>query len=278
LRNISDYTTASQEKLTAFIQNTLEQFSGNTGAALSGIIQQQETLSNHIESNINAFAGQIKEVITYVQQAVQEQITRVAGSVGDMSAAMSGQVAATITQLENLVSDYRREREELEIQWQRLGETMKVVQEAMHAFANSAEPVKRATGELQLTIQKWDEKQTAFSNILEKNQQQLNSYIEYTREILEGINTSNTKLQMAWQAYEKRFDTLRQDLEKVFEELSKGLSEYTQLTGNSVASFLQQMDKYMHSITGYLSGAIEDLREPVSDLSEAVKRLSKLHS
>lgn len=278
LRSLSDYTAVSQEQLTVSMQNMLEQFSGNIDVALSRVRQQQETLSDHIENNINAFAGQIKEIMTYVQQSIQEQMTRVAGSVGDMSTAMSGQVTTILERLEAFTSDYERQREELENQWQRMGETTKAVQEAMRTFARSAEPVKQATGQLQLTIKQWDEKQAAFGTILEKNQQQLNGYIEYTRKILEDINTSNTQLQAAWQAYEKRFDTLRQDLEKVFEELSKGLTEYTQLTGNNVETFLQGLDKYLARITGYLASAIENLREPVSDLSEAVERLGKLQT
>jgi ABC-type transporter Mla subunit MlaD len=278
LRSISDYTTSSQEKLNISIENLLSQFSNNISDVLSGLRQQQETMSDHIESSINSFAGQLKEVAAYMQQSVKEQMAQVVGSVGDMSTTMSGQVTTILERMETFVRDYERERAELEKQWQKMSETTKIIQEAMNTFARSAEPVRQATDQLQITIKQWDEKQRAFSSILEKNQQQLNSYIEYTRNILEGIKTSNTQLQTAWQAYEKRFDNLRQDLEKVFEELSKGLTEYTQITSNGVETFLQGLDKYLASITNYLSGAIENLKEPVSDLSEAVERLGKLHS
>lgn len=272
LRSISDYSTASQEKLTESVQNILEQFSSKISDALSRVNQQQDTLVNQIGNSIGDFADKTKVIMDYLQRSVKEQMSQVAESVGGMSATLSGEVVDILDRMKALVGDYQREREELDNQWQKIGEMMKVVQEAMNAFAGNAEVVRQATNQLQTAIKQWDEKQTAFGAMVEKSQQQLHGYIEYTKEILDGITKSNTQMQLAWQAYEKRFDTLRDDLEKVFEELSKGLVEYTQLTGTGVETFLQQMDKYMNSITGYLSGAIENLQESVSDLSEAVER------
>lgn len=276
LRSISDYITASQEKLTESVQNILEQFSSKISDALSRVNQQQDTLVNQIKNSIGDFADKTKAIMDYLQRSLKEQVSQTAESMEGMSAKLSEQVGDIVDRMKALVGDYRREREELDNQWQKIGEMMRVVQENMSAFAGNAEVIRQATNQLLMAIKQWDEKQTEFGAMVEKSQQQLHGYIEYTKEILDVINTSNSRLQLAWQAYEKRFDTLRDDLEKVFEELSKGLVEYTQLTGTGVETFLQQMDKYMNSITGYLSGAIENLRESVSELSEAVERFGKL--
>ncbi|AGA90547.1 hypothetical protein Thimo_1776 [Thioflavicoccus mobilis 8321] len=85
------------------------------------------------------------------------------------------------------------------------------------------------------------------------------------------LEASNARTQQSWEAYEKRFKRIDEDLGKAFSVLSDGVQAYT----TQVNDMLKQLDKHTGEISAQLAGANEDLRARVEELADAIGRVKR---
>lgn len=305
LREIVEYSQDSQQDLARAMQSNLEQFTSSIGEALTTVNEKQQSFAGQLEMALGAIASRIEESLSKQQELLcnitsqtaeqlSSQVTKISEEMSGLLGALDGQAAAAAEEMRKqvlAVADYLKETatglseshanerhqmgallDQVELMLVHLKDTMAQVEAAGNAFADSASPVTTAVSGLISANKEARESQQLLANLVRITDEQLARYTGSTKEILEQINRALKTTESSWLAYERKFGALRDDLESIFEELSKGLRDYNQLTGQGLGEFLRAVDEHVSKIAGLLSGAIEDLRGAVDELDDALAR------
>ena len=140
--------------------------------------------------------------------------------------------------------------------------------QAGDAMRQSATPVVEATTNLQNILISLRQGQQSFSDTITTSQQRAREQIDQAEETLGHMQASLATTKESWQAYDSNFKGLREDLNNVFSNLNKGLTDYSAIVEDSVNKYLTELDSNLSKSVGLLSGAIEDLSGTVNDIKD----------
>jgi methyl-accepting chemotaxis protein len=273
---------------------------------LNNVAKNQQLMNDTTQEKVNQIISKIEESITHQNEWLRETTSQAgemfAKQIGNISSELSGmlskfeeQTSLNIGEMHNqtkamsdsvktvigeVTEQYNNERTQMIDLLQRFENTLQqtdtIIKQAGQvaaSFENAAQPVMDSTNELRKTLSDLQVYMKGFSDTVIKSQDQMSEYSENNQRTLDIIQAALDKTQSAWQAYENKFNVIRDDLEAVFDEIANGLREYRQETGEGIQNYLNLLDEYLNRATGTLAGVIEELSGTVTDLESTVAKL-----
>ena len=113
-------------------------------------------------------------------------------------------------------------------------------------------------------------KQQAESKSIADSMQKISSdYKEsslYVKNVLEETKKS-------WTAYEDRFKGVSGEMDKAFDQLTKGMQDYNKVTDDGLRDKLTKFEGVMSNAISRLAGVTEEVNDNIADLSDAIKKM-----
>ena len=144
---------------------------------------------------------------------------------------------------------------------------------AAEPLQKAAEPLKQAAASLdngvQVLAQSMTKQQAESKSIADSMQKISSDYKDsslYVKNVLEETKKS-------WKAYEDRFNGVSGEMDKAFNQLTKGMQDYNRVTNDGLMTKLTKFDEVMSNAISRLAGVTEEVNDNIADLTDAIKKM-----
>lgn len=227
--------------------------------SMEGILRRVESglerTDKHFESLVNETQDRVNKNLEGVKDLFEQLSTDFTTKVGDLTKRYDQERNS----LENLL-------DKVEVQVKSFNESVKNMDGVSTKIREVVPNMNRTSKSLADSVDNFSESQKQMLQILVEVQEKYKTINSENDELYENIKLTLERTEDHWEAYEKRFDSLREELNGVFTELQSGLSEYQTQTKNGLVSNLQDFDNHMGGAITRLSGGVDELREVLDEM------------
>ena len=286
----------NMEKTLASLQNNIPPLISRLESSQKQNEETAKTLIDQLAESGKNSQDQINKSLIDTMQDMKgafEEITQ------NLKEGMTQTLSNSSKELENLLSNVSeknhvllKQTEESQVSFQKnIGETT----DKLYVFADRLDKIiselsDTAAPKIQSAVETFNEAAEQQKQIVEKNKLYIYSLDNLSKELKEmsfsmsktmenlpdfitQINQSNESLHEIWSDYEKRFYNVDESAEKLFKNVSEGLN----LVSQKSAKHIDDLYNLSKNISNNFAQAatLEELKEAVSELSEAVNKLKE---
>ena len=283
------------------VKNTVSEISQTSANANSTAMQQMQEQITFATSAISAAIAEVKDVMSGISQSSQEQSNQMVSKLADAAEKMGTFLSGTISTLSSSVqqsvksitddvnnkqADLIALQEETTSQTKKLLETfntgldrlekmneyitgtMNMFQQAQGQITGSTAHLQTITGDMKLATQLFNKSQTDYAVKMEEMQRNSQRGIDAVTELLKNSGDLS-------EDYVEKFETIRQGLGSIFQQLQSGLSEYSRTVQATTQKYLDQYSTSLTNTTDALSSTIQQQNEVVEMLVESLNAKKK---
>ena len=185
--------------------------------------------------------------------------------------------------VEEMSRQHQAEQDQLKQLLAQLNATLKYVEDVVgsagqvaEAFNQTIVPIKETSLRLSQAVQDIQKSHEFFKETIYSTRDLLEHYVSSMEKSVDHLLDALQRTQSAWRAYETKFGQIKGDLEAVFEEIRKGLRDYTEITGRNIEEILGKFDYHLTDVLKYLGGVVDELRETQEGVLEEIEQLRRL--
>ena len=279
---ISEISNTSAHANSTAMQQMQEQITFATGAisnaiaevknVMSGISKSSQEQSNQMVSKLadaaekmgTFLSGTISTLSTTVQQSVKSITDDVNSKQADLIALQED----TTSQTKKLLETFNTGLDRLEKMNEYITGTMSMFQQAQGQITGSTAHLQTIIGDMKLASQLFNKSQSDYAVKLEEMQRNSQRGIDAVTELLKNSGELSSD-------YVEKFETIRQGLGSIFQQLQTGLTEYSRTVQASTQKYLEQYSTSLTNTTDALSSTIQQQNEVVEMLVESLNANKK---
>ena len=283
------------------VKNTVSEISHTSANANSTAMQQMQEQITFATSAISAAIAEVKDVMSGISQSSQEQsnqmVSKLADAAEKMGAFLSGTISTlsssvqqsvksitddvnnkqadpialqedTTSQTKKLLETFNTGLDRLEKMNEYITGTMNMFQQAQGQITGSTAHLQTITGDMKLATQLFNKSQTDYAVKMEEMQRNSQRGIDAVTELLKNSGELSGD-------YVEKFETIRQGLGTIFQQLQSGLTEYSRTVQASTQRYLEQYSTSLTNTTDALSSTIQQQNEVVEMLVESLNAKKK---
>ena len=283
------------------VKNTVSEISQTSANANSTAMQQMQEQITFATSAISAAIAEVKDVMSGISQSSQEQSNRMVSKLADaaekMGTFLSGTISTlsssvqqsvksitddvnnkqadlialqedTTSQTKKLLETFNTGLDRLEKMNEYITGTMNMFQQAQGQITGSTAHLQTITGDMKLATQLFNKSQTDYAVKMEEMQRNSQRGIDAVTELLKNSGDLS-------EDYVEKFETIRQGLGSIFQQLQSGLSEYSRTVQATTQKYLDQYSTSLTNTTDALSSTIQQQNEVVEMLVESLNAKKK---
>ena len=239
-------------------------------------------------------ADQTKENLGVINASVKELMAEIADQMQQMQSMMDmheKHMQETLDQMREAVSSSGNVVNAAGKTVEAAGKTAKVFVEAADDVSmklkTAAEPLQKAAEPLQLAAASLDSGVKALAQSITKQQADAKSVAESMQKIssdykessldvknaLEEIKNALEETKKSWTAYENHFKGVSGEMDKAFDQLTKGMQDYNKVTNEGLIEKLKEFDNTISMAVNTLADVTGDVNENIADLTDAIKQM-----
>ena len=283
------------------VKNAISEISNTSANANSMAMQQMQEQITFATGAISNAISEVKDVMSGLTQSSQEQTGQMVSKLADAAEKMGSFLSGTIVTLSSSVqqsvksitddvnnkqADLIALQEESTAQTKRLLETfnagldrlekmneyitgtMNMFQKAQGQISGSTAHLQTITGDMKLATQLFNKSQSDYAVKMEEMQRNSQRGIDAVTELLKNSGEMS-------EDYVEKFETIRQGLGGIFQQLQSGLSEYSRTVQATTQKYLDQYSTSLTNTTDALSSTIQQQNEVVEMLVESLNAKKK---
>lgn len=283
------------------VKNTVSEISHTSANANSTAMQQMQEQITFATSAISAAIAEVKDVMSGISQSSQEQsnqmVSKLADAAEKMGTFLSGTISTlsssvqqsvksitddvnnkqadlialqedTTSQTKKLLETFNTGLDRLEKMNEYITGTMNMFQQAQGQITGSTAHLQTITGDMKLATQLFNKSQTDYAVKMEEMQRNSQRGIDAVTELLKNSGDLS-------EDYVEKFETIRQGLGSIFQQLQSGLSEYSRTVQATTQKYLDQYSTSLTNTTDALSSTIQQQNEVVEMLVESLNAKKK---
>ena len=283
------------------VKNAVSEISHTSANANSTAMQQMQEQITFATSAISAAIAEVKDVMSGISQSSQEQsnqmVSKLADAAEKMGTFLSGTISTlsssvqqsvksitddvnnkqadlialqedTTSQTKKLLETFNTGLDRLEKMNEYITGTMNMFQQAQGQITGSTAHLQTITGDMKLAAQLFNKTQTDYAVKMEEMQRNSQRGIDAVTELLKNSGDLS-------EDYVEKFETIRQGLGSIFQQLQSGLSEYSRTVQATTQKYLDQYSTSLTNTTDALSSTIQQQNEVVEMLVESLNAKKK---
>ena len=283
------------------VKNTVSEISQTSANANSTAMQQMQEQITFATSAISAAIAEVKDVMSGISQSSQEQsnqmVSKLADAAEKMGTFLSGTISTlsssvqqsvksitddvnnkqadlialqedTTSQTKKLLETFNTGLDRLEKMNEYITGTMNMFQQEQGQITGSTAHLQTITGDMKLATQLFNKSQTDYAVKMEEMQRNSQRGIDAVTELLKNSGDLS-------EDYVEKFETIRQGLGSIFQQLQSGLSEYSRTVQATTQKYLDQYSTSLTNTTDALSSTIQQQNEVVEMLVESLNAKKK---
>ena len=283
------------------VKNAVSEISHTSANANSTAMQQMQEQITFATSAISAAIAEVKDVMSGISQSSQEQsnqmVSKLADAAEKMGTFLSGTISTlsssvqqsvksitddvnnkqadlialqedTTSQTKKLLETFNTGLDRLEKMNEYITGTMNMFQQAQGQITGSTAHLQTITGDMKLATQLFNKSQADYTVKMEEIQRNSQHGIDAVTELLKNSGELSGD-------YVEKFETIRQGLGTIFQQLQSGLTEYSRTVQASTQRYLEQYSTSLTNTTDALSSTIQQQNEVVEMLVESLNAKKK---
>lgn len=144
---------------------------------------------------------------------------------------------------------------------------------AADSFRQAAGPIQTAVNTLSGHIAQMTQTTETYGRQISDSTELMVTAADMNQKVLLNLQNVLTQTKDAWDAYEKHFDKVKEELSKTFEVLDDGMKRYNEVTERGLNTKLMKFDESISSALNALAGIAQETSDNVSILTDAVEKL-----
>ena len=279
---ISEISNTSANTNSQTMQRMQEQITFATGAISESIAQVKEVMTGITNSSqakseqmiislaeaSDKMAAFLTSTISSISSTIQQQLI---GITDDISSKQTGLISLqeeTTEQTRNLLATFNASIEKMERINESVSGTIDSIQQAQGQISGSTVHLQSITSDMKTASQIFNQNQNDYLIKAEEMQMKNSQGINAVTELLKNSGELS-------QDYAQQFMVIQEGLGNVFQELQRGLSEYSRTVEESTKSYLSQYSTSLTNTADALSSTIQQLYEVVETLVETLNNKKK---
>lgn len=268
IRDIVDDINEKQTHMLSLQEETISQLKGT----ITGVTQNTQEQSNQMVVKLAEAAEKmgvfLTGTVTSLSSSVQQSIKNISDDVNNKQADLIALQEETTTQTKRLLETFNHGLDRLEKMNEYIAGTMNMFQQAQGQITGSTAHLQTITGDMKLATQLFNKSQTDYAVKMEEMQRNSQRGIDAVTELLKNSGDLS-------EDYVEKFETIRQGLGSIFQQLQSGLSEYSRTVQATTQKYLDQYSTSLTNTTDALSSTIQQQNEVVEMLVESLNAKKK---
>lgn len=260
-----------QEQIT-FATSAISAAIAEVKDVMSGISQSSQEQSNQMVSKLADAAEKmgtfLSGTISTLSSSVQQSVKSITDDVNNKQADLIALQEDTTSQTKKLLETFNTGLDRLEKMNEYITGTMNMFQQAQGQITGSTAHLQTITGDMKLATQLFNKSQTDYAVKMEEMQRNSQRGIDAVTELLKNSGDLS-------EDYVEKFETIRQGLGSIFQQLQSGLSEYSRTVQATTQKYLDQYSTSLTNTTDALSSTIQQQNEVVEMLVESLNAKKK---
>lgn len=272
------------------VQKHQDAFYNNIKETISNLIDKVEQTTSTQQEQLNNMTSKSIETLLQLMEQFSTNISKLVNNLEHQSNNIYQEMDTKIKELSSLIKErfeeiskqQKTEREQLDLMLKQLNTTLVQIEDIMkdaglvaEEFSSSVKPIKEASENLFKSIQDIKNQYEYIKNTFDDSHELLKNHLSLIRDSVTSLLEATSHTQRAWSAYENKFGQIREDLEIIFNEISKGLKEYAEITGRNLSNVLGEFDDQLSKAVERIGGAVQDLKELHEIFIEEVEQLKQ---
>lgn len=251
---IKQMSESVETTVNSITKGNLDKVSEQLGSAIQSLETFPQTmalLSEKMQNNMEQLGKQVANI--------NSETAQVGANLANKQASLNQQSVDILDKFQNGMNDTNEILKEVR---NSLVEFEKLHQQA----ASTIEKIRNAASSVELASKNIDNAQTKFTttntNVFESIKKMLEKAIDDTQKTFDNIKATideSTNLK-------NDFETVQQNLGKIFEEMNNGLQEYSKAVSDNTAQIMSSFTTPMTDAIGSLKTAIDDLDSVVEQI------------
>ena len=251
---IKQMSESVETTVNSITKGNLDKVSEQLGSAIQSLETFPQTmalLSEKMQNNMEQLGKQVANI--------NSETAQVGANLANKQASLNQQSVDILNKFQNGMNDTNEILKEVR---NSLVEFEKLHQQA----ASTIEKIRNAASSVELASKNIDNAQTKFTttntNVFESIKKMLEKAIDDTQKTFDNIKATideSTNLK-------NDFETVQQNLGKIFEEMNNGLQEYSKAVSDNTAQIMSSFTTPMTDAIGSLKTAIDDLDSVVEQI------------
>lgn len=268
--------TALMEEMKTTMKDIFDEMSASAKEQRTEIGKIAKDSVDQTKENLGAINASVKELMAEIADQMQQMQSMVGTHEKHMQETLD-QMRQAVSSSGNVVNAAGKTVEAA-------GKTAKVFVEAAddvsmklktaaEPLQKAAEPLKQAAASLDNGVQVLAQsitKQQAESKSIADSMQKISGD---SKEFSLCVKNVLEETKKSWTAYEDRFKGVSGEMDKAFDQLTKGMQDYNKVTNDGLMTKLTKFDEVMSNAISRLAGVTEEVNDNIADLSDAIKRM-----
>lgn len=279
---VSEISNTSANANSTAMQQMQEQITFATGAISNAIFEVKDVMSGLTQSSqeqtgqmVHKLADAAEKMgiflsgtIATLSSSVQQSVKNITDDVNSKQADLIALQEDTTAQTKRLLETFNHGLDRLEKMNEYITGTMNMFQQAQGQITGSTAHLQVITGDMKLATQLFNKSQTEYAVKMEEMQRNSQRGIDAVTELLKNSGDLS-------EDYVEKFETIRQGLGSIFQQLQSGLSEYSRTVQATTQKYLDQYSTSLTNTTDALSSTIQQQNEVVEMLVESLNAKKK---
>lgn len=279
---VSEISNTSANANSTAMQQMQEQITFATGAISNAISEVKDVMSGLTQSSqeqtgqmVSKLADAAEKMGTFLSgtiatlsSSVQQSVKSITDDVNSKQADLIALQEDTTSQTKKLLETFNAGLDRLEKMNEYITGTMNMFQQAQGQITGSTAHLQTITGDMKLATQLFNKSQTDYTVKMEEIQRNSQRGIDAVTELLKNSGHLS-------EDYVEKFETIRQGLGSIFQQLQSGLSEYSRTVQTTTQKYLDLYSTSLTNTTDALSSTIQQQNEVVEMLVESLNAKKK---
>ena len=279
---VSEISNTSANANSTAMQRMQEQITFATGAISNAISEVKDVMSGLTQSSQEQTGQMVSKLadaaekmgsflsgtIVTLSSSVQQSVKSITDDVNNKQADLIALQEESTAQTKRLLETFNAGLDRLEKMNENITGTMKMFQEAQGQISGSTAHLQTITGDMKLATQLFNKSQSDYAVKMEEMQRNSQRGIDAVTELLKNSGEMS-------EDYVEKFETIRQGLGGIFQQLQSGLSEYSRTVQATTQKYLDQYSTSLTNTTDALSSTIQQQNEVVEMLVESLNAKKK---
>lgn len=276
-RAVSEISSTCANANSTTMQQMQEQITFATGAisqaitevkeVMSGISLSSQEQSDQMVSQLADAAEKLGAFLngtfSTLSASVQQSVKSITDDVNSQQADLVALQEGTTMQTRKLLETFNAGIDRLEKMNEHIAGTMNMFRQAQGEITGSTAHLQTITGDMKLATQLFNKSQGDYAMKMEEMQRNSQRGIDAVTELLKNSGELSDD-------YVEKFETIRQGLGSIFQQLQNGLTEYSRTVQITTQKYLEQYSTSLTNTTDALSSTIQQQNEVVEMLVESL--------
>ena len=250
------FATTSISNAIAEVKDVMANITQSSAQSSQDVVNKLSAAADQMGTFLNSTMAKISESVTGSMKNITEDVTN---KQTDLLALQED----TTQKTEKLLNSFNESLDKLEKMNEYVKGTMNMFQQAQGQITGSTAHLQAISGDMKVATEVFHKSQQEYNDKISQLQKNTEDSIDTVSELLKDSGQMSSD-------YVEKFETIKQGLASIFQQLQNGLTEYSRTVQSTTQKYLDQYSASLTQTTDALASTINQQNEVVEMLNETL--------